>query len=559
MSTFIDESPDKFNIFRVYQENHSEDLTIKPVIVESKKEISFATRVIPQYTCDDKPTKDLSVCPALQQIAVTSAAEDEIILITDVNEFINAQNFPAAEHLLGRKLTVEEMSRGSVFFKGKKSVEDQLHDELDREELKAKIKLVRAKPLTIVVPSKKTPPPSSSATPFRTPPASPSSVASNSPVSPSSPVHSIASSSSSAVSSATKRSSFMYTDDNGDDAYYDPTVYYPKLLAWSIRDEMEAQFLNYKLPCPPSIKLRKNATKAELNKALSDGNQELMTILHFYVNTPASSSSAAVSSFPPTVVASLAPTVPSTPALVNPNFAFTSNKTQMHYNPAKSYKEGQCWEIITQMKLKHPALGQPGGPLHDLQFGQTDVKLNKAMNAANKLITSASQVTGSGLIKPRVKAVRDWVPFGKFVLDLTKLKAQHVFCLAYPVSKQKPEFIKNAEISRPLLDCVHSYLAGEPMDTSVLTDAEKEWMHYVWEKALGIKPKTSVLRITTKKVPSKKELLLRLKIALGEIEAGNDNPLLIVEMRDVMKRLEFRGWLSDVEIIKLKQFIALSE
>lgn len=168
-----------------------------------------------------------------------------------------------------------------------------------------------------------------------------------------------------------------------------------------------------------------------------------------------------------------------------------------------------------------------------------------------------SSMGGIGLFTRAIS--KDYVPFGKFLLNAKKLKTKREFSLMYPKSGQKPEFIKNAIVSRPLYDCINSYLAGEPMDKSDLTDEEKEWMTYVWSKALGVHPKTGPLRITTKKVPGKKEMLNRLKIAMGEIESGNDNPLLLVEMKDMVKRLQLKGWLSDVELYNLRKFIALSE
>jgi hypothetical protein len=131
---------DKFNIFRVYQENHPESLDFKPPIRQSAKEIDFSPKTVLSI---QTPTvsKPLSIAPLVDEMAGQIDATEEINRVTDINEMIAAGNFPAAEWLLGRKLTMEELREKMVrdLMKAPEKLEQQLRNEIMREKKKAEL------------------------------------------------------------------------------------------------------------------------------------------------------------------------------------------------------------------------------------------------------------------------------------------------------------------------------------------------------------------------------------------------------------------------------------
>ncbi len=102
-------------------------------------------------------------------------------------------------------------------------------------------------------------------------------------------------------------------------------------------------------------------------------------------------------------------------------------------------------------------------------------------------------------------------------------------------------------------------MAGEPMDTLDLTPAEQAWLKQVWVSAKIAKAgKPTELVIKPGRTKSKPVLLARFKVLLGESGAGNDNPDVLKELGDIAAQLSFRGWISDKDLAKVEQLIALS-
>lgn len=108
-----------------------------------------------------------------------------------------------------------------------------------------------------------------------------------------------------------------------------------------------------------------------------------------------------------------------------------------------------------------------------------------------------------------------------------------------------------------MLACVQSYIAGERMDTSSLTPHENEWLKFVWTESQIGKPKQKI-RIVDARV-TKMDMKNRLKVLVGEIESGNDNPYLLTEMKALMLQMRAKNWLLPGDHDTLDKFIKLSE
>src|SRR5690606_11155416 len=97
-----------FNIFRNYEENHPESALGKPPVRERQKEYDFTPKGKIKFEVPET-SKAQSVLPFVEEDALIHGAQMDINRVTDVNEMIAANNFPAAEYLLGRKLTADEL------------------------------------------------------------------------------------------------------------------------------------------------------------------------------------------------------------------------------------------------------------------------------------------------------------------------------------------------------------------------------------------------------------------------------------------------------------------
>jgi hypothetical protein len=61
----------------------------------------------------------------------------------------------------------------------------------------------------------------------------------------------------------------------------------------------------------------------------------------------------------------------------------------------------------------------------------------------------------------------------------------------------------------------------------------------------------------TKQLQTKKDMADRIQLLLGEMSAGNDNPLILKELKELKEKMYDRGWLSLGDLKTLEQLIAL--
>jgi ribosomal protein L10 len=146
-------------------------------------------------------------------------------------------------------------------------------------------------------------------------------------------------------------------------------------------------------------------------------------------------------------------------------------------------------------------------------------------------------------------------------LSKSQLANKNEFSLVYRGSGSKSQSIRNVIVSRALKDCILQFIDGDQMDTQELDQEERDWLKQIWIKAGLIKSKPSELK--TKVVPSpyisKKMALDRLKVIIGEVNAGNDSLLLLKELKILADKMHVRGWIEKDDLLKINQIIALGE
>lgn len=163
---------------------------------------------------------------------------------------------------------------------------------------------------------------------------------------------------------------------------------------------------------------------------------------------------------------------------------------------------------------------------------------------------------GTGIMRP-MRA--DWEPFGpKFLINMDKFR-RGIWALGYATTRQPPQWARGgAELTRPLRNVIQAFLDGEPLDLSELDEQEKAWITHIWTKAQIVKGKVpSYGMIKTKQIKSKEDMSDRIKLLLGEMSAGNDNPLILRELRELKEKMHDRGWISAADLKKLEQLIAM--
>lgn len=143
----------------------------------------------------------------------------------------------------------------------------------------------------------------------------------------------------------------------------------------------------------------------------------------------------------------------------------------------------------------------------------------------------------------QVKYPEDYVPLGKrYFINAKKLK-NGVFSLIHP-SGQKPSWVNNTGLSSQVKQLLLSYLNNEPLDISTLEGKEKRWFTTVWEKA-GLAPQKQTLETIERPKFTKKFATNRLKVLIGEIEAGNNSDIIVEELKNLAQKMNDRGWLCD--------------
>jgi len=640
----------------LYQENHPESLDFKPPVRQSAPEIDFAPKTVLAF---HTPTiaSPASIVPLIDEIALQLDAQQEINRVTDINEMIRLGNFPAAEYLLGRKLTMDELREKMVrdLMKAPEKLEQQLRAEIGREKKKAEVlKKIEDEAKKNAPPPPQAPPLVPQAPPLvpqapplvpQAPPLVPQAPpqAPQTPQTPpQTPPRSVTPPQSStqeyldamdaagiddvaavqALMTTTKAMS-AYLISHGVTPHDLP----PLLLAHAM-----ARYEQIGTPSsssPPEddatkairafeekwVDLNLNGTNlgytlqegvlAETNdfaqalKLLAlDPKDEAAILnmqkkLHQEMGYSSSSSSSSSSSAPKKSKATAVYTMPpmnteaekfaSSKAMAE-SFALSKN-VQGGLTPIEIYKARQLYKqyisaVAADFKKRVEDVSNPSNKVKkDFQKDYSGLPminatrankpdLSKAMKmldteAADKLqeITNYAAKNGIqlGTGMPVRKMRVDWVPFGtKFLINMDKFR-RGIWAIGYTTSRQPPQWARGgAELTRPLRNVIQAFLDGEPLDTSYLDDREKAWITNVWTKALIVKGKPlSFDVIKTKQLRNKQDVSDRMKLLLGEMNAGNDSPLILKELNQLRDKMRDSGWISPGDLKKLDQLLAM--
>jgi hypothetical protein len=196
--------------------------------------------------------------------------------------------------------------------------------------------------------------------------------------------------------------------------------------------------------------------------------------------------------------------------------------------------------------LLSPSSGMPSYVPLPSPSPEVPLPLNQSAKGVGSIFTGLT----------RKKNEQDFVRWNdRFVINLKKLKDRGFFNLYYPNSGQPHNQIRAATLTPALKDIVLAYLKGEPQDTTGLSPEELKWLKMIWTMS-GVTKPAPKLRIAPKLYTGKADLRERLKVLMGELLAGNDNPELTREMTNVCDKLEAKQWLSPEEIINCRQFIS---
>lgn len=128
------------------------------------------------------------------------------------------------------------------------------------------------------------------------------------------------------------------------------------------------------------------------------------------------------------------------------------------------------------------------------------------------------QYSGPGVGR-RSKKVR----LGGYMVDHNKLLSSNVLSLSYPTGRKVKGF-PNQEVSNAMKNAVHNIVTGGSVNMKPLKAHEKMTLHHILSKSAA-----NVTGADINVSPSE-----QLKLAMGEIEAGNDSPALKQQIKKLL-------------------------
>ena len=179
--------------------------------------------------------------------------------------------------------------------------------------------------------------------------------------------------------------------------------------------------------------------------------------------------------------------------------------------------------------------------------------------AADKLqeIRDYRRKTGTGIVARKANRSRvTWIPFGpRYVLNYDRFR-QGLFSIAYPKTGQQPSWTSQVTLTRPLKIVLEAFLNNEPAPQDDLDRQEKAWLDHVFRKSGIIKDPPNLLP-RQGRIVSHRDMAERMKVLLGEQNAGNDSPLILKELGTLSEKMASRGYISQEQLLKVQQLIAL--
>jgi hypothetical protein len=159
-------------------------------------------------------------------------------------------------------------------------------------------------------------------------------------------------------------------------------------------------------------------------------------------------------------------------------------------------------------------------------FLQTTYKLTS--ETAKPFIESGKVIMGYGL---KTESIPDICHFGKNIILLKKLYYNNILSVKNK-KMHAIEYFTNVKVSDNFVDVILQMCKNSKPNINNLTQDEKQLLDTLLH-VCGIKSSAN----SSKKDDVINELKNKFKLAEGQIRAGNNNPLVIKELKDILKKL----------------------
>ena len=162
--------------------------------------------------------------------------------------------------------------------------------------------------------------------------------------------------------------------------------------------------------------------------------------------------------------------------------------------------------------------------IHD--FLQTTYKLTSEL--AKPFVESGKVVMGYGL---KTESIPDICHFGKNIILLKKLYYNNILSVKNK-KMHAIEYFSNVKVSDNFVDVILQMCKNSKPNINNLTPDEKQLLDTLLH-VCGIKSSAN----SSKKDDVVNELKNKFKLAEGQLRSGNNNPLIIKELKDILKKL----------------------
>lgn len=159
-------------------------------------------------------------------------------------------------------------------------------------------------------------------------------------------------------------------------------------------------------------------------------------------------------------------------------------------------------------------------------FLQSTHKLTK--ETAKPFVESGKVIMGYGL---KTESIPDICHFGKNIILLKKLYYNNILSVKNK-KMHAIEYFTNVKVSDNFVDVILQMCKNAKPNINILTHEEKELLDTLLH-VCGIKKQSS----SNVKDDVIKELKNKFKLAEGQLRAGNNNPLVVKELKDILKKL----------------------
>ena len=159
-------------------------------------------------------------------------------------------------------------------------------------------------------------------------------------------------------------------------------------------------------------------------------------------------------------------------------------------------------------------------------FLQTTYKLTS--ETAKPFVESSKVIMGYGL---KTESIPDICHFGKNIILLKKLYYNNILSVKNK-KMHAIEYFSNVKVSDNFVDVILQMCKNSKPNINNLTPDEKQLLDTLLH-VCGIKSSAN----SSKKDDVVNELKNKFKLAEGQLRAGNNNPLIIKELKDILKKL----------------------